>query len=266
MEEKVLTYFSFLILFIGIPLIITILFYIKRYQEAEEKQKILMKRIFIAIIILIIVALIYTTPWDNYLVENNVWYYDPEKVMGILIGFVPIEEYAFFVVQTILIGLISGWILLKGNDITQKINSSLNSTRIFSIIPLLMIWFISLFAFFNNIEPLIYLNLIVLWGFPPIIIQLTYGANILYSHKRELILTISISTLYLAIADAIAISEGIWIISNSTSINALLGGILPIEEFVFFLITNILIIFGLTLITDLRSITRFKNTLNRILS
>jgi len=143
MEEKVLTYFSFLILFIGIPLIITILFYIKRYQEAEEKQKILMKRIFIAIIILIIVALIYTTPWDNYLVENNVWYYDPEKVMGILIGFVPIEEYAFFVVQTILIGLISGWILLKGNDITQNINSSLNSTRIFSIIPLLMIWFIS---------------------------------------------------------------------------------------------------------------------------
>ena len=33
------------------------------------------------------------------------WYYDPALVAGITLGWVPIEEYTFFVLQPILIGL-----------------------------------------------------------------------------------------------------------------------------------------------------------------
>ena len=53
----------------------------------------------------VLIALIYTTPWDNYLVATNVWWYDPALVTGITLGWVPIEEYTFFILQPILAGL-----------------------------------------------------------------------------------------------------------------------------------------------------------------
>ena len=60
---------------------------------------------YLAVLLHILLALVYTTPWDNYLVATNVWWYDPDLVTGITIGWVPIEEYTFFVVQTLLTGL-----------------------------------------------------------------------------------------------------------------------------------------------------------------
>ena len=56
----------------------------------------------------VLIALIWTTPWDNYLVATRVWWYDPALVTGLTLGWVPIEEYTFFVVQTLMAGL---WLL-----------------------------------------------------------------------------------------------------------------------------------------------------------
>ncbi|MFX0084789.1 MAG: lycopene cyclase domain-containing protein [Candidatus Hodarchaeota archaeon] len=253
-----LTYSIFLILFIGTPLIFFCIFYLKNYQKGDENRKKTIRRILIAIVVLIIVAIIYTSPWDNYLVENAIWYYDPSKTMGLLIGFVPIEEYFFFVVQTLLVGLFFGLTFLKKNSIKHKQYDHRLSLQLISVFALLIIWFIACFAFINDLESLTYLNLIILWGIPPIMIQLLYGVDILLLFRQDLLLTISLSTIYLAIADAIAINNGIWTISSGTSTNLLLVGVLPIEEFLFFLVTNILITFGLTLIIDSRSINRFN--------
>lgn len=57
------------------------------------------------------IALIYTTPWDNYLVASGVWFYDPARVWNIILGWVPLEEYIFFILQTILTGLIVAGLL-----------------------------------------------------------------------------------------------------------------------------------------------------------
>ncbi len=59
---------------------------------------------FLAIVVLVAVA--YTTPWDNYLVASGVWTYDAHLVQGLVLGWVPIEEYTFFVLQSIFTGLI----------------------------------------------------------------------------------------------------------------------------------------------------------------
>lgn len=61
--------------------------------------------------ITILVALVYTTPWDNFLVAAQVWYYDPKRVWNIILGWVPLEEYMFFVLQTIFTGLIVAGLL-----------------------------------------------------------------------------------------------------------------------------------------------------------
>ena len=61
-----------------------------------------------AILAHIIAAVVWTTPWDNYLVATGVWYYNPDLVTGVTLGWVPIEEYTFFILQTLLTGL---WVL-----------------------------------------------------------------------------------------------------------------------------------------------------------
>ena len=52
-----------------------------------------------------VTAFVYTTPWDNFLVFREVWSYPPDRVLG-RVGYVPYEEYAFFVLQTLISGLL----------------------------------------------------------------------------------------------------------------------------------------------------------------
>ena len=56
------------------------------------------------IVLLAAIALAYTTPWDNYLVYRGIWTYGPERVVG-TVGYVPVEEYLFFLLQPVLTGL-----------------------------------------------------------------------------------------------------------------------------------------------------------------
>lgn len=58
------------------------------------------KREALAVLMLVIIAVVWTTPWDNYLVASGVWRYDKSKVWNVILGYVPLEEYLFFVLQT----------------------------------------------------------------------------------------------------------------------------------------------------------------------
>ena len=65
-------------------------------------------------------------------------------------------------------------------------------------------------------------------------------------HLRAMSLAIGIPTVYLWIADRIAIGLEIWTISEATSTGVMLFG-LPIEEATFFLLTNLLVVSGISL-------------------
>ena len=54
-------------------------------------------------------------------------------------------------------------------------------------------------------------------------------------------------TLYLSVADALAIQAGTWTINPAFTSGLVFVGRLPVEEMVFFLLTNVLVVFGLHL-------------------
>ena len=56
-----------------------------------------------AYLLMPLIALVYTTPWDNYLVWQGVWGY-PEGRVLLRLGYVPLEEYLFFLLQPLLTG------------------------------------------------------------------------------------------------------------------------------------------------------------------
>ncbi len=65
------------------------------------------KRELLGLVLLPVAAVIWTTPWDNYLVASGVWRYDPSKVWNVILGYVPLEEYMFFVLQSLGVGFIT---------------------------------------------------------------------------------------------------------------------------------------------------------------
>jgi lycopene beta-cyclase len=242
-----MTYFGFLARFLLVPIVILLLLHWRDKRLGIALPPRLQTWPPTAVIFgLVIVAVIYTTPWDNYLVATNVWWYDPALVTGYTIGWVPIEEYTFFVLQTIASGLWVWWIAKR-----------LNYPEIFRPNPAIrwgvsgvtaVFWLISTIVLLSGYEPATYLTLILSWALIPFLVQFIFGADILWHYRNLLFWAIVPTTLYLAVADAIAINAGTWIISPTQTFHILIGGILPIEEFTFFLVTNMLVGLGMTLV------------------
>lgn len=63
--------------------------------------------------VLALLALVYTAPWDNLIVLQGVWNYDPNRVLGVAIGVVPLEEYGFYVLQVVLTSLFTCAVLRR---------------------------------------------------------------------------------------------------------------------------------------------------------
>lgn len=240
-----MTYFGFLLYFLVIPILI-LLWLTWRDQRRGMNQSPGNRTVGITLGVLILIAVTYTTPWDNYLVATGVWAYDPALVAGITLGWVPLEEYLFFILQPILTGL---WTLYLVRRLGWRGNASVQLPQIrwISIGVLASLWSIAAAVIIANWRPGAYISLQLVWALPPLMLQLAFGADILWKQRAVVLLAILSTTFYLSTADWLAIQTGIWMIDPNQSFNLFLGKYLPVEEFIFFLLTNTLIVFGLLL-------------------
>ena len=240
-----MTYFGFLLRFLCLPIIaLLIVAWVDRRRGRRMPAAFSAWSPALAIALHVVIALLYTTLWDNYLVATNVWWYDPALVSGIVFGWVPIEEYTFFVLQPIMTGL---WLLLLTRRLRPGEDRLRQKLRLWTVVPLAALWLGMAAILFTGWRPGTYLALELVWALPPIALQLAFGADILWRHRALVFWTIIPTTIYLSAADALAIGFGTWTIDPAQSLNIFLG-VLPIEEFVFFLLTNTLVTFGVTLV------------------
>ena len=200
----------------------------------------------------VLVALLYTTPWDNYLVATRVWWYNPQLVLGITLGWVPLEEYAFFILQTAM----TGWLLLAlhrrlpaAPALPVRAAAALRAAAS-GIAGAL--WMAALWPLAGGWRPGIYLALVLVWALPPIALQLAVGADVLWQQRRAVGSALLAATLYLAAADFWAIGSGTWTIDPAQSLDWFIAGTLPVEELIFFFLTNTLVVFGITLVISRR--------------
>lgn len=254
-----MTYFGFLAVFLCIP--IALLWAVQTY---DARRGVLLpqgwrsKSVLLTITAQVIIAVLYTTPWDNYLVATRVWWYNPGLVTGFVIGYVPIEEYTFFVLQTVLTG---SWLLLLVRHRPAWDSESViphTSLRVWLTAALALAWLGFVVMLIVRWDPGRYLALLMVWALPPLMLQTGFGADILVRSWRYLFLTVVPMTLYLAVADKLAISSGTWTISPDQSLNIFVFGTLPIEELIFFFMTNLLVAVGVTLICSTTSQARLN--------
>ncbi len=243
-----MTYLGFLICFLFIPILILLGVVL---WDNRNKQPILHfhngRAVWIAISIHVLLAVLYTTPWDNYLVATRVWYYNPKLVTGIVLGYVPIEEYIFFVAEAILAGLL--WLFLARRLRPPRVEFKPNKAIVYGSSTILIVtWLIFTCLLFFGATQWTYLSIIFFWALPAILPQLLFGADIVWHYRKLVFWAILIPGAYLSFMDMVALKETIWAISKLQTTGILFFGILPLEEVVFFFITNILIMFGMTLL------------------
>lgn len=255
-----MTYYGFLAVFIGIPLALLSILTIRDFRRGHWMPDPLSNvQPWLGLLLLAGIALVYTTPWDNYLVATRVWWYDPDLVTGIVIWYVPIEEYTFFILQPLLTGL---WLItLMRYMPLNPARGGRRSIRKWAVGITGLVWvgscvLLALALSQPEWKPVTYLSLELSWALIPVMVQFAFGADILWRHRRPVLTAIITSTLYLSLADAGAIYSGTWTIDPEQSLQIYLGGVLPLEELLFFLLTNILIVSGITLLLAEESLER----------
>ncbi|HNK62892.1 MAG TPA: lycopene cyclase domain-containing protein [Anaerolineales bacterium] len=254
-----MTYFGFLLRFLVLP--IAIFLVITWWDNKHNRPTPGFndgKAVWIGILVHIILAVAYTTPWDNYLVATGVWYYNPDLVTGIVLGYVPIEEYTFFVLETILAGLWWWFLVRRLHEPSQAFKPNRN-VRFAAFGITFSAWLIFTYMFFLGGEKWTYLSIIQFWALPAIFPQLLYGADILWHHRNLVFTAVFVPGLYLSLMDIVALTDTTWSISKTQTTGILFFGILPLEEVLFFFITNLLIAFGMTLLLSKLGTKRFED-------
>lgn len=213
----------------------------------------------------VLAALTYTTPWDNFLVASGVWGY-PEGRVWFTIGYVPIEEYLFFVLQTVLTGLFL-FAVLRWQGATverdahprpQAMGGQANAWRLRAGGAAILLLIAGAGAVALGSAWGTYLGLILVWALPVLAVQWLYGGDLIVRRWRSVVPAVLVPTLWLWLADRIAIGLEIWWISPELTTGlAPLG--LPVEEATFFLVTNLMVVFGLTLVLSSASWARWRS-------
>jgi lycopene cyclase domain-containing protein len=121
----------------------------------------------------------------------------------------------------------------------------------------------SVFILITAWQPGIYLSLILAWALPAIMLQLAFGADVLWHYRKLVAWVILPIFLYISATDSLAIASGTWTIDPAQSLEIFIGP-LPIEEAVFFLSTVTLIGFGMTLALARISQARWTAWLSRM--
>jgi lycopene beta-cyclase len=231
-----MSYLTFLLIFLVLPIILLIL--ARRGPLAGVGGP----RSRYALPAVCAIAFAYTTPWDNYLVFRGVWFYGADRVIG-TIGYVPIEEYAFFILQPILTGLFL-YRVLERYELPPLRPAP--GVRIFGSLVFAAFAVAGVLFLLSGNDRALYMGLILAWACPVLVAMWAYAGDHVRELARPAVVAIMVPTIYLWIADRIAIGLGIWDISALYSFNWRPLG-LPIEEAVFFLVTNILVVQGVML-------------------
>ncbi len=252
-----MTYLQFLLLCVVPPLAALSALTVRwALRHATREQVVLSAWVLAAHVV---AALVATTPWDNYLVYRGVWSYPPGRVLFV-IGYVPFEEYLFFVLQTLLGAQLTLALLRArpGSLPPSGRAAARGGRRVRALGAAALLVSAGAGAVMLARPGGLYLGLILVWAGPILALQWAFGGDLLVRRRGPLALAIGSTTLWLAAADRLALHLGIWSIAPDASTGLTLLG-LPLEEGVFFLVTNVLVAFGVTLAADPSAPARWRS-------
>ncbi|WP_276300152.1 lycopene cyclase domain-containing protein [Halorussus lipolyticus] len=239
-----LTYVEFLSAFLAVPIVALAISVARRTDSP--------RRVLAGVTALVCIAVGYTAPWDSYLIGRGVWTYG-EDVVAVRFARVPLGEWLFFALQTIGTGLWYHRLAprgesgidpgLPGRDVPGEVRAGTARTAGAGVwLAIAALGVVLVVASPRTY----YFGMILAWAAPVVAFLWAVGGPVILRYRRRVLAGVAVPSAYLWVADWYAIGSGLWTISPDSSTGILVAG-LPIEEAVFFVATNLLVVQGLLL-------------------
>ncbi|MBV9392376.1 MAG: lycopene cyclase domain-containing protein, partial [Verrucomicrobia bacterium] len=194
--------------------------------------------LFTTLLITIVIVMVFTSPWDSYAVSKGFWGFAQGQHV-IRLGFLPIEEYLFFVLQTVEVFLLThcaAFLLQFRSAHTPSITSLMVPLVFFAIA-----WIVLGLAVAGHLLPKHhYLFHLLYWFSPVLVFQWLLAGRLLWTNALTILLPAIFVGSWLSFGDMVAIQENIWFFDESQILGIKLKGI-PVEEILFFCLTSLLI-------------------------
>jgi lycopene cyclase domain-containing protein len=187
--------------------------------------------------------MVFTTPWDNLAVKWGIWGF-PRGKYSLRLGYLPVEEYAFFLLQSAnvmlalraLFRFFPGWL--------TGIETGLDHLTLLllaaSVLPWLLVVAQARWLRRRAGSRLNY-ALHLAWFLPVIYAQWVLAPSLFLAHAGLLALVTGAFGLYYTLADLVAVRGGTWFFDENQITGLKLAGLLPWEEIAFFFLTSLLV-------------------------
>jgi lycopene beta-cyclase len=194
--------------------------------------------------LILLAVMIFTTPWDNYAVAQGIWGFPPKR-FSLKLGYLPIEEYAFFIMESVQVMFFTFWLLKLFPALQSDPGLPLTHPLIGSTLALLFMAWLGIGLWgrnrYHKKSRGHYAWHLFFWFIPVILLQWVIAAEALFPRWPLIALVTGLIGTYLSMADYIAIDKGIWHFDEKQITGHKLGKKMPWEEAAFFYLTALLV-------------------------
>jgi lycopene beta-cyclase len=192
----------------------------------------------------LVLVMIFTTPWDNYAVAQGIWGF-PRERFSFKVWHLPVEEYAFFIIESVQVMLLCFWLLSLFPELQSGTALALTHAAVMIGVALILLIWLGLGYWgrerVHSGSRGHYAWHLLFWFGPVIILQWVIAGEVIFPRWSIILTATAIVGTYLSIADYIAIDKGIWHFDEKQITGVKLGKKMPWEEAAFFYLTALLV-------------------------
>jgi lycopene beta-cyclase len=192
--------------------------------------------------VVVMIVMAFTSPWDNWAVKKGIWDFPPKRIW-FRIGYLPIEEYIFFVWQTLNVILSVRWFMLTFPSWRTGILTPVGPVQGGLLLIIIIIWVSKgLRMDWRPVSERNWYAWHLLFWFVPVIFLQWAIAGLLFWHYAPVLLgaTLWWGTYY-TLADWVAVRQKVWYFDRRKINSWRLAKVLPWEEIAFFYLTSLLV-------------------------
>jgi lycopene cyclase domain-containing protein len=193
--------------------------------------------------LVLLAVMIFTAPWDNLAAKWGIWGFPREKY-SLRLGYLPVEEYAFFLLQSanVMLALRALFHFFPDWQLGQE--TEIGKWTLICLVASLIPWAFVAFQLYwlrRKAGPCVNYAIHLAWFLPVIYAQWIIAPPLFWSHAVLLASVTVAFGVYYTLADLAAVRAGTWFFDEKQITGVKLGGVLPWEEVAFFFLTSLLV-------------------------
>jgi len=240
------TYFGFLAWWVVVPLLALAVIW-PAFRAVEGRM--------LAAGLVLLAVYVFTTPWDNWAVFHKTWDFPAGRYWRRL-GWLPVEEYLFFGLQSVLVmGVVNGllgWCGGRESCAMFEAGAGAPAGAVDFASPLVWVplaavllgWLATGLLGWRKFPAGgrgFYAWHLLFWFVPILLVQWAFGWAILAPRVDLIVLPALLVGSWLVLADLAAIRAGLWFFDERQITGWKWRGIVPWEELAFFYLTSLLV-------------------------